>query len=426
MKHGSELQTSYLPREPAVLRHPSGLSIFLARAFVALTFLPYLAVPLGGSTSVPAAAVVGALAWLASPRSRAIDSFVLTLFVVPTVVSAIAAVFTGAPFPLSGVLMWAGTAATVAGGAAAIVALRRSLSALLSWLIIGTALFGIVQLAAIRSGVIPFVEFYRASGYASVETNAFAIITYIQRPFAQFPEPSFMAGSMSLALIAMVVIARGRTRERLTSLNSCALLLGAVVVFLSASGSAIVCLALIAVVLVLTSRRSLANQVRAVVAVVIAGIGGSLILQERGVASNFSWGDRFGSIVVAFDYWVADVGRLFLGAGRGQITTAFTSGVIDPAGYQFVQVPADVYSVQARVLFEYGLLGGAVILFMCCLVIVRQFGSSTPAVGVIGLGAWIVVAGFTISYESASMIWLIPGVALGLAATRDTAAEEVV
>lgn len=412
-----------MPRETVAVRHRSRLSDLLARTFVVLAFLPYLAVPLGGSTSVPAAAVFGALAWLASPRFRGIDSVVVTLFVLPTAVSALAALFTGAPFPLSGMLMWAGCVATVAGGAAATVVLGRKLATLLSWLVIATALFGFFQLAAIRNGAIPFVELYRASGYASVEANSFAIITYIQRPFAQFPEPSFMAGSISLALIAIVVIARGQERERLTRLNTCAVLLGSVLVFLSTSGSAIVCLALIAVVLVLTSSRSLANQVRAVVAVAVAGIAGSFILQQRDVATNFSWGDRLGSIVVAFDYWASDVGRLLLGAGRGQITEAFTTGAIEASEHQFVQFPADVYSVQARVLFEYGILGGAVILLMLMIVMLRQFGAPNLVVGVVSVAAWIVVAGLTISYESASLIWLFPGVALGLAAIREPAAE---
>ncbi|MDR7188701.1 hypothetical protein J2Y46_001524 [Microbacterium sp. BE35] len=337
---------------------------------------------------------------------------------------AITTLFFDTPLPPTAAVTWLGAAGAFAAGAVGVLCMRDKLASLLAWLVLLTSLFGFFQYFALRAGFIPFVELYRAPGYASVEANAPAILLYIRRPFAQFPEPSFMAGSLTLAVLAMLLIARYFGRTRLRRVEKAAVLAGAIVIVLSESGSAVAGLGAIAVALLASSARSIGAQIRAALLIVLAAAGAIWVIEQRSSILNFSWGDRMMSIIASAQFWASDIQTFLFGLGRGGLTAAYSSGRVDVSGFQFTQQPPDVFSAIGRVLFESGLFAGGAVLLILVLLIVRGGALVAPLFSVAMITAWLVVGGITISYESAAFIWLLPGVCMGVIAVRRGSGNE--
>ncbi|MFE5672281.1 hypothetical protein ACFQ58_11830 [Agromyces sp. NPDC056523] len=377
------------------------------------SFFPYIAIPLGSNTHLSVGALLGLVAWIIGPRIPRLDGTLALFITLPIVVNALSTLLIQAPLPPAGVLTWLNLVGAFAAGVLAVLALRGRFATAISLMVTVSALFALVQYAALRAGTIPFLELYDAPGYASVEANSYAILNYIQRPFAQFPEPSFMAGSLTLALITMVMVRRyfgGRLRAH----ESTAVLLGGIVITLSESGSAILGLGLVAVSIVMSAERSLKNQTLALLLISVAVVAAIWIVGERGLASNFSWGDRLGSIAVAVRHWSADVGSLLLGLGRGGLAAGFESGAVDLSGYTFVQIPRDAISAIVRIIVEFGLIGGMTVVAIMLVQIVRGARLVRTQLWWFVVAAWLVVAGLTVSYESADWLWLAPGAAMGI------------
>jgi len=385
---------------------------------VVLSFFPYLVIPLGGSTSISIGALVGLVAWVLGPRYSSLDLAVVVIGMLPILAMAMSTLLFDTPLPQTAAITWLGAVGPFAAGAMAVVSLQRRLASLLGWLILGSSLFGILQHFAIQSGFIPFLELYRAPGYASVEANAQTILLYIRRPFAQFPEPSFMAGSIALAILAMLLVSRFSGQPRLGRLELIALMTGSITIVLSESGSAVIGLGAIAVALLASSARTVGAQARAALTITLAVMGAVWVLDQRSSPLNFSWGDRLASIQAAAQHWLSEAPSFLFGLGRGGMTAAFTQGRIDLAGFNFTQAPPDVFSALGRILFESGVLAGGAVLLLLAVTIVRAGAAIAPMFGVAMLAAWGVVAGITISYESAAMIWLLPGVCLAVVVAR--------
>ncbi len=387
---------------------------WLAWATLILSFFPYITIDIGANTSIPLCTTFALTAWVFS-RHREIDGVVLLLLVLPMASNAVATIAFGSQFSPAGLLSWGAVVGAFVGGYIIVRDLQLTAATAIAWLVIGTSIFATLQLLAIKAGVIPFLDLYRAAGYASVDANSFAILQYIQRPFAQFPESSFMAGTLLLTLSTMVLITRMRG-VKMGRIEWMALLLGGVAIVLSESGSAIVGLGLLAALIAFSSRRSLRNQLSTVFLFALATAAAIWIVDQRSGTVNFSWGDRLGSIFVSVRYWASDVGSLFLGVGRGGLTKAFQSSLVPTQDLAFTQQPLDIFSAVIRVPIEFGLFGGATALLIlwAALFVRHRVGAGSRLISVMVLAIWFLVGGLTISYDSAVWIWALPGAYLAL------------
>lgn len=386
---------------------------FRAGLLIISTFFPYLGVPVGMNTNIPFSTLASLLVVHAALRMPAILLAFIIVLTAPAMLATMQ-VFLGPEIvnPL-GLAIWPlhvmplfGFAAIVVGGSTfPLVPLRISIGV--------TVVFAAVQKFYLEMGVIPFIQYYRLPGYASVEANAESITRYIRRPFAFFPEPSFMAGSLALAIVALIVLCRHLNR-RLDKWEYF-LAFGCVgAIYLSDSGSGLVSIGLILFTLFWPEVRG-AWRITLVLAVAIVSTWlGSQVLESRGLAQNYSWSDRAASILGALRYFTSSEGNLLLGAGKGSASLLYRQAQIPLDGLQYFNALPDVFSVIARLWLECGLLFGVTLTFACLAVIVSRVRIfSDWATGIACAVLWILIAGLTISYESAAWIWAFPGIFLG-------------
>jgi hypothetical protein len=277
-----------------------------------------------------------------------------------------------------------------------------------------TVAFAVLQKIYLEQGMIPFLQYYSLPGYASVQSNAEVITRYIRRPFAFFPEPSFMAGTLALAIAALIIMRRFNS-PRLSKWEYLLSVACVGAIYLSDSGSGLVSIGLILFVLLWPMVKG-GWRITLVLAVVgVTAWLGSQVLESRGLAQNYSWSDRSASILGALRYFVSSEGNLLLGVGKGAASLLFRQGEIPLDGLQYFTALPDVFSVIGRLWLECGLLYGVALTLSCLAVIAHRVRViSGGAVAVACAGLWVLVAGLTISYESAAWIWAFPGIFLGL------------
>ncbi|QGF23408.1 hypothetical protein [Raineyella fluvialis] len=390
-----------------------GPSSFLSSAFIVLSFFPYLALPVGTGSNVPVSAFLGIAVWSLAPRVRALDLMVVGLVGAPILANALSAMLLGARIPVSGLVTWLTVVGGFAGGATAISVSADRCVKSIAYSVIGTFGFELVQLRGIRAGSVPFIEWYTLPGYGRLSDNASSIVEFVRRPFAQFPEPSFMAGTLLLALAVLLTVSRS-VRPKLLRLELLALGVGSVGVILSQSGVAVVGLGLLAIVFLATSGRGFRARVGGIIFVVLGVAGGLSVLEQRSQALNFSWTDRLSSIRVSLQYWFSDPGLFIFGLGRGGMSRAFMDGSVRVSALDFTVAPKDVWSVAVRDIVELGLIvGGIFVAFM--LSRIAAGGRRLGYIPVLVLCAiWLLVACLATSYESAVWIWIMPGACQGI------------
>lgn len=397
-------------------RVPKGVSrlvLFLSVGSLILTFFPYLAIPLGANTNIPWSAVVGLCALVLAPTVVKTDAALWLVALLPFVAHASSTILLGSKFPLSGELTWITVSASFGIGMMLVKTCGSHLGPIIAMMIIATASFTVIQYVLILGGVLPFAEWYQMPGYANVAGNASTIVDFIRRPFGQFPEPSFLAGTLLLALTAMVLSSRSQ-RDTLRRSERVATAFGCLVILLSRSGVAVAGLGLLSIVILAAGERTLKSRVVGLSLVVIGVLGGVSVLEERGGAHDFSWGDRLNSISVSLQYWISDPFHFLLGLGRGGLVRAFNEGRISLTGFDFTESPQDVWSVLARIAIESGLIAGGMLLAVVALQVGRVGGEFGWLVASCAVLIWMLVAGLSISYESAAWLWVFPGICRGL------------
>lgn len=384
------------------------------------TFVPYFGVGLGSSTNLPLSSVAACLLLNIALRNPRILIAFIVITLGPAALALMHALL-GMTIPnSSSIVVWPFHVAPLFGFAAVAM---RDLAGLILPVKIGVAFsagYALIQKPFLEAGFIPFLGYYDLPGYASVALNAEVIIRYIRRPFGLFPEPSFMAGTLALAVATMVVL-RYRLSARLNLTDMIAIGLGIAAIYLSDSGSGLASIGLVLFMAVWPSVRGARRIVLAVI--VLAGsmwLAGN-VLDSRGSAQNYSWSDRSASIIGALRYVVSSDMTALLGAGKGASPGLFRSGAIPLEGLQYFTVIPDVFSVVGRMLLEFGLVFG---LGLTLFLVVYTFRVASLRSGYL-MGAvlavvWITIAGLTISYETASWVWVVPGIGLGLS----TAASE--
>ena len=385
-----------------------------AAALVVLSFLPYAAIPVGNNTNFPLAALVSVLYLrdlLARPR---LLGAVLVVSGTPLVMFFLQNLLGHGHGNVRGIVSWTVLVAPFAAAACAVVTALATVVLTLRVMLAASAAYTLVQMYFLRQGSIPLLSWYEMPGYWSVPENAEVIVTYIRRPFGWFPEPSFMAGTLALGLVALFLLGVAVNR-RVARIDLSIAVLVVAAMFFGRSGSTLITIPALAALALLPFSTRLRK-----LAFAALGLGGSLVLgvrllSARNETNNFSWDDRATSIIAGMRYLLESPMNLLLGAGRGGATVLYTQGSISTEGLPLSVPLADIFSVSGRVIMENGVLGGAVIVVVLLVPILLAHGAfmSWP-MSAAAAAVWLTVVTLTITYDSAAWLWMLPGVCLGL------------
>lgn len=403
----------------------SRIQRILAYAVVISSFFPYLAIPVGLSSIITWCVVLSVVLWLTGPRFRNIDMLLLVLALAQGISFLLAAGAIG-DSRIKALIMGVTTIWPLAGLALAVVILRRKVLPVLALMVLACSVYaGLQKYYFVEHQRLLFSWIYSDQGYARVRGNEFEIVNYVQRPFGWFPEPSFLAGTLALATICIALASRAwPSNSRLTAASLAA---AVVAIFLTESGSGVISISLIVGSFVLPRLRKYPLVVLASPFVAAGGVLAAMrIVESRNSAGNTSWAERGASIVGAVSELGSSSEHLLFGIGRGMATVFYRSGRIQANGVTTAQSTGDVFSVIFRLLLECGLICGLAMIAVLIVAIFRGAKTCTSSgVAFAAVGVWVLIAGFTISYDSASWIWAFPGFCLGLLLSSQRSSEEL-
>lgn len=396
----------------------TALDRWVARLMLVASVLPYLALSMGRSTNLPVSSILAAWLIVRGARDWRILRMSVLLALIPVAADFLRMFFVAEQWSQSGILTWIIASAPVGGAAVAALVLREKIIPWLSVPLLASSVIALIQkFVYLDHGQVPWLWAYGAPGYASVSDLAETIATYIQRPFGLFPEPSFMAGSLSLVAFALLV-ALHVFRRRPGPVEIAALASSAFVIAISGSGTAVVAVALLAaaVVLPLIKRYALIAVLALPAAFFAALYAVNDVLAQRGGTTNYSWADRLASIQGAGKLLVSDAEYFLLGIGRGNSSPFFLTGKVPVDDVVHYNVLPDIYSVLGRIVLENGVILGGFILVPLCLWILTVAGKRRADLGVESLIVWLVAGGLAISYDTAFWLFGFPGLLWGLRA----------
>lgn len=400
-------------------------TLVLSAAVLVLSFLPYAAIATGNNSNLPACVIGSVVLWMIAPRSISVDLAAIGLTALPVLSFALSMLLVSPDVDFRGMIEKLTLTWPLIGGWIAIGCLKGHALPVLSWCTFLSSAYGIAQkFLFIDHGSIPFLRLYELPGYASVQAQQQVILLYVRRPFGLFPEPSYMAGTLALAAAAIVLLACVYPHRR-GWLTGAALISATAAIFLSNSGGGAVAIGLIAAFYV-ASRIKVSRWLPIVTPFFLLGAAwaGTRVILGRQHQANFSWGDRAASIVGALRALTADPGVFLVGIGRGMSPVYFSEGRIPLQGLAYSGALPDVYSVVMRFALECGaLIGIPLIIWILCGIRNGARCAVGPVGSLIAVVLWLVVAGLTISYDSASWIWVFPGMMLGLASRRAEVVE---
>lgn len=388
--------------------------IFLATTFLVSSFLPYLAVGVGQNTNIPLSSFVGLALILASYRHPAVWSNFLFLLPLPAFATIVRLFLADHDTTsLAAYVTWFANIVPFAAAMATLLALGKKVLTVLSISLAISSALVLAQGAMLAQGVLPFLEIYNVPGYASVAANAQTIIQYNPRPFGLFPEPSFMAGTLALATIALLVLHR-TFQVRINKATWFSIAVSTLAIGTSGSGSAIVSLVCVALLVARASSRGRALFVPlAALSVGVSVLLGITIASQRQSVFNWSWSDRFASIEGSTRLLASDWTISLAGIGRGMSSQYFAEGRVPLGGTTYYNILPDVYSTLGRIVLENGLIIGLALVLYLTLRAASDLPNCSILERAIALVAWLVIAGLTITYETAAWIWIFPGLMYG-------------
>lgn len=385
---------------------------WLAITHLALLFLPYAAVPLGASSNLPLWVLTGALLILTRHRQLRHGWLLFFLFLAP-LASAFALQWATPP-PLQGVVTWflylSGIpAAMVIARQTPLPQIRKTLQ-----LTIGvTSAYAIVQYLLLGQGVVlRWLVQPTLQGFANIASlDDIVISVYQQRAFGWFPEPSFLAGTVILAALALFFVEA--QEDVATKWTTRVIVLASVAAILAKSGTVLVGLPVLGWILLsrVKTKGGRLLGIFAVIPLVVWQV--ARLFEERTGSGEFSWAERAASITTLLDLQSATFGGLLFGIGRGQSTVFYEqTRVAVTAGTGTID---GVYGIFSRVVIEQGLIFGWLPVIALVLVTLRSALRVTkPGLAVAAVGVWAFFSAVVLAYETTSMVWAFSGLVLGL------------
>lgn len=375
-----------------------------AVVFLVLTFFPYLCVPLGENTNLPlstlaALSLAGLYRSFGTPLRKIY--IIVTGSLVPVIFSGS---ILGLPPNFRGIISFVLVLAPIVGFYLVAKNVPELTTNVLRWLIFSSSTFAVIQkFVFLDNGTIPFLELYNAPGYADVASNSFVIVTYMKRPFGQFPEPSFMAGTLALATIALIFLA-----SRLRSfgiLDRMLILLVVFVEYLSQSG--LVFVSVVAILLFWAYIEPIVWLKRS--AVLLAPFIGLFVVSDiasrRLVDTNWSWVDRVSAITSGLQFLLSEPLLVFTGVGLGNTSSLYASNRIQVGEEAFHAAP-DIYSVFGRFILCAGVIGLVLLVSQIFTPVWLALRNELPPALSIGLLlVWVLVGTLVITYDSAAWVW---------------------
>lgn len=395
----------------ADLREYSGFARTVAILVIVLGFVPYAAFPLGQNTNLPWSSLGCIILILLTIRHRGVFWVTFAILVIPVLTTFVQQILAPHPVLIASLVAWVAYSLVVPGSMAAYLILDRRLRPVLAFCLIASSLMVFIQYIFIMRGTLPWLWYYDMPGYHPVIENAQSIIDYNTRPFGLFPEPSFTAGTLAMVVMLVLTLRLAEeSRYGLLEWTSITLTLGVLV--LSASGSAVITLILIAMAAAFPLLRRSAAAATLFPLLVLATLGAaSSILNDRGTGvANLSWVDRTASLLIGLDKFTDSVTNIVAGLGIGMTTYYFEHDGMPAFRHEHYSSIPDVYSVTLRFLIEAGIfVGGCVLLWIISRFFVPgQLDLSLVALAT--LACWIVVTLLTITYHSAFWVCGVPGV----------------
>lgn len=382
-------------------------------------FLPYLGLPIGNKSVLLLSSFIalgfiayGAVVGLLPPSST------FFVFATPFITCFLLMLSFGPSPDPKGLVLWIANLLPLGGCyTAAKLGNLRVIKSCCQMMVGASCIFAIFQKIYLDRGNLIFPWLYSGPGYAPVDIEL--VTKYIHRPFAWYPEPSFLAVTIGLGFaIAMILEVY---LDGCTSRTS-KLLLGAVlfVTFLSKSGNALIVYTCLPVIAFSNSRHRAALKLLAIPAALAAVWVSLTISKDRNTTQNWSWNDRAASIEAGLDYLLASVRHLVFGVGRGATSSLYANGDIDADRYGVVQVVKDITSVSGRILLENGVIFGSLV--MLVLIGYVYVGSRTCVRSFVASAIvllWVFSITLTTSYESVALLWALPGFVVALSAGED-------
>lgn len=378
--------------------------LLLTVGFVVLTFFPYVCIPVGNNTNLPVSSVFAAFLALRYGLPQVPMARIYIMLTSSLVIGLLTVMTNGLDPNIRGIASFALALIPILGFY--IVAKYEPTATLLCirTMVIFTSLFAILQkYVFFDRGIIPFLNLYEAPGYASVTLNANAILLYMKRPFAQFPEPSFLAGTLALAAIAMIFLS-----GRLMTFNMVdrgALVLALITLNISQSGLVFVAVGVILVFWIGVEKNSslrLLAIISAPIAIVFAAVD---LANRRLIEANWSWVDRLATLTQGFEYTFSNPATFFSGVGIGNTPFLFASNKVE-IGLEAFNAAPDIYSVFGRFVMSAGVAGLILLVFVLLAPTWRSLNKElNKLISLAILTTWLTVATLVITYDSAAWVW---------------------
>lgn len=388
-----------------------------------LGFLPYPAIPAGNNSAIQLGTLltlvllvpVALSAWRRKPYYLAL------VILVPLVLSATKVAVTGQAgldVSLKSLLNWILPVLTLLP---ALFYAPRQLMPMLT----GIAMAAVLHVAVgcwqeyvflAGGGDLPLLALYVNPSFLSVDSQAYVIVHYIQRPFGLFPEPSAMSSSLAPWVLLWIAELCGLIRFPSQParwqrwLFGVATVGGLLLIISSRSGHAMVTLAAVVIFGAMWLAKARATPRNFMATLAVFGIVlplaiwltvlalGDRVVEASGM--NQSWQDRSNSLLDGLRLWLgSDVLTVIFGMGVGLSSIALTKH----AGLEAV------WSVLLTYVYEAGVIG-ALALAWVGHVLWRAWTTSGRGVVFAAIFfVWLVGVTVTTSYGQLLPIWLALG-----------------
>lgn len=410
-----------LPQGQSFPETGTALDRALAGILIMLSAFPYAGIALGGNTNVPISSLVAAILVIRAAKYVPLLAVAVLVAAVPFFSAFIRLFYDPTPLQIIPVITWIAATLALPGAAAAVIFLRRRTITWLSWTLIGSAGYAVIQKHVFIEwlNTVPFAPLYQLPGYANLLPFQETFLTYIRRPFGFFPETSFMVGTVTLMAMVLIVLIR-HYKMVLSPRDWVAVGLTVWATAVSGSGSAVFVLGavLLAVLIPVALRRAWVGILGVPAAAAGAFVVANSVLTEREENFNWSWADRGSSIQALTKRLLEDPQAFWGGLGRGRVNEEFMAGNMPTETFLYYNPIVDVYSVTGRMIAENGFLVGGIAFLFLAVILIRS-GNQVPILyGILHVFVWGVISAATITYDNAFWLWGCAGVCIGLELTK--------